>query len=125
MERQTLYERIGGDAAIARLVGVFYRRVLADPELAPFFADTPMERLRCMQQEFFSAALDGPVRYTGRSLAEVHHGLDIRPRHMRRFLDHLVATMRAEGLDEDDVYEIASRLAIYADEITGTSTVDG
>lgn len=125
METQTLYERIGGDETITRLVGNFYRRVLSDPELAPFFADTPMERLRFMQQEFFAAALDGPVRYSGRSLAEVHHGRGIRPRHLRLFLDHLVATMRGEGLGEDDVYEIASRLGTYADEITGTTTVDG
>lgn len=125
METQTLFERIGGDATIASLVGAFYQRVLSDEELRPFFANTSMEKLRCMQREFFAAALDGPMRYTGRPLAEVHHGRGIQPRHMRLFLQHLVATLRGHGIDEEDVYEIASRLNLYADEITGATTVDG
>lgn len=33
----TLYDAIGGRAALVAAVGVFYRRVLVDPELSPFF----------------------------------------------------------------------------------------
>ena len=35
-ERQ-LYESIGGRTGVAALVERFYRNVLSDPELAPFF----------------------------------------------------------------------------------------
>jgi hemoglobin len=124
-ERQSLYDRIGGDAAIGALVGRFYQRVLADPELAPFFEGIPMDKLRLMQREFFAAALGGPIRYTGRPIGEVHYGLGIEPRHLRRFLAHLLETLRDRDLGEDDVYDIMSRIQTYADEITGTTGVDG
>jgi hemoglobin len=122
---ETLFERIGGEPVVARLVDAFYERVLGDDELRPFFADTSMGKLQRMQREFFAAALGGPIRYSGRPLGEVHYGLGIRPRHLRRFLDHLLDTLRGQGIDAQDVYEIASRIQTYADEITGTTSVDG
>jgi len=121
----SVYDRIGGDAAVVRLVGAFYQRVLADPELGPFFVDVSIEKLRNMQREFFAEALGGPIRYTGRPLAAVHAGLGIQPRHLRRFLEHLLETLEDDALDEDDRYAIYSRIARRADEITGTTTVDG
>jgi hemoglobin len=121
----TLYDRIGGDEAVARLLVAFYERVLADPDLRGFFVDVPIEKLRRMQREFFAEALGGPVRYSGRPLAAVHAKLGIRSRHLRRFLEHLLATLSDEALDEDDRYEVYTRIARRADEITGTTTVDG
>ena len=120
----TLYERVGGEAAVAALIEAFYERVLADPELAPFFAATPMETQHRMQTLFFCAALDGPFEYTGRPLATVHYGRGIRPPHLARFVGHLLDTLRGRGLDEDDVLEIVSRIDTYADEITGDTSVD-
>lgn len=124
-EPTTLYDRIGGEEAVTRLLAAFYERVLADPELSPFFIDIPIDKLRTMQREFFSAALDGPIGYTGRSLRAVHAGLGIRPDHVRRFLEHLVETLEGQGLDEDDRYDVYSRIAMRADEITGATSVDG
>lgn len=124
-EEPTLYERIGGEAGIARLMGDFYDRVLADPELAPFFAGIEMDKLRRMQREFFAAALGGPAHYAGRSLAEAHAGLGIGLRHLRRFLDHLFETLQAHGVTEVDAYEVVSRINLYADEITGNMPGQG
>ena len=120
----TLYDRIGGEKGVAGLMGAFYERVLADPELAPFFAKVSMEKVRSMQTLFFSAALDGPLEYAGRPLTTVHYGLGIRPRHLTRFVGHLLATLRGLQLEEEDVLEIISRIDTYADEITGETSVD-
>ena len=122
--RVTLYDRVGGEATVARLVDAFYERVLADSDLAPFFADSPMQKIRAMQTLFFCAALDGPYEYAGRPLATVHYGRDIRPPHLARFVSHLLETLRELRLGEDDVLEIVSRIDTYADEITGDSSVD-
>ena len=121
----SLYERVGGDEAIASLLVAFYDRVLGDPELAPFFEDVPIDKLRSMQQAFFAAALDGPLAYEGRPIGEVHSGLGIRPKHLRRFLEHLLETLGGIPLDEEDRYDIYSRIAMRADEVTGTTSVDG
>jgi hypothetical protein len=74
-KQQTLFERVGGEQTISDLIHKFYDCVLADPELKPFFKNTSMDKLRRMQREFFSAALDGPTTYSGRPLI----GVDMTP----------------------------------------------
>lgn len=120
----TLYERLGGERAIAAVVEEFYGRVFADPQLAPFFAGREKERLARMQREFFAAALGGPIRYSGRPLNAVHAELGIRPRHLARFLEHLMATLADRALSESDRYDVYSRIHRYADDITGNAEID-
>ncbi|MDX1707378.1 MAG: group 1 truncated hemoglobin [Desulfobacterales bacterium] len=115
----TLFERIGGEQMIAEVVDDFYERVLADPELKPFFKNTSMDKLRCMQKEFFSVALDGPITYTGKPLAHVHHGRGITKYHFTLFVNHLLNTLRYYQISDQEVADIISRINTYADEITG------
>ena len=121
----TLYERVGGRAGLAEVMTDFYLRVFADEELRPFFENVSVDKLESMQTEFFAAALEGPISYSGRPLSHVHSGLGIRPRHVRRFLDHLLEALRKQRLSDQDVYEIEDRIAMYSDEITGQTSVDG
>ena len=118
-KQQTLFERVGGEQVIAELIDEFYDRVLVDPELKPFFKDTSVDKLRRMQREFFSAALDGPITYTGRPLSHVHHGRGITKHHLARYVDHLIDTLRGRGINDQDVQDIISRISTYANEITG------
>jgi len=115
----TLFERVGGEQMIAEVVDDFYDRVLADPELKPFFRNTSIDKLRSMQREFFGAALDGPITYTGKPLSHVHHGRGITKHHFTLFVNHLLDTLRDRGINDQDVTDIISRIRIYADEITG------
>ena len=115
----TLFERIGGEQMIAEVVDDFYARVLADPELKPFFRNTSIDKLRSMQREFFGAALDGPITYTGKPLSHVHHGRGITKHHFTLFVNHLLDTLRDRGISDQDVTDIISRISTYADEITG------
>lgn len=118
-KRQTLFVRIGGEQTVAELIGDFYDRVSADPELKPFFKNSPMEKLRRMQREFFSAALDGPITYTGKPLSYVHHGRGITRHHFALYVDHLLETLRDHDITDQDAQEIIGRISTYADEITG------
>jgi len=115
----TLYERIGGGEAIAGMVTRFYDRVMADPELGPYFRHVPMDTLRRMQMEFFSAALDGPVSYTGRSIIKAHHGHKVSLPHFQRFVGHLFETLRAYPLTDDERVDIIGRVNLYADDVMG------
>jgi len=121
----SLYERIGGDDTIRQVVEEFYARLLSDPDLAPFFAETDMSTLAKMQHEFFAAALGGPVEYSGTALVEVHAGRGIEPRHVSRFLEHLVDVLGERGLDDEDIDGIAARLAIAAQDVMGITAEDG
>jgi hemoglobin len=115
----TLFERIGGKQMIAEVVDDFYDRVLADPELKPFFRNSSIDKLRSMQREFFGAALDGPITYTGKPLSHVHHGRGITKHHFTLFVNHLLDTLRDRGINDQDVTDIINRISTYADEITG------
>ena len=115
----TLYDRIGGAPAVDDLIGRFYDRVFADPHLAPFFRGVTFEKLRCMQVELFTAALDGPVEYSGQALGDAHAGRGIGDRQVSQFLEHLLATLREVGIDEDDAEQVVHRIAMLAPEVTG------
>jgi hemoglobin len=117
-ETPSLYDRIGGAETIESLVESFYEKVLADPELAFYFKDKPMAKLRKMQKEFFSTATGGPITYSGRPLSEVHRHLAISRREFQRFTEHLIETLREVGVEEEESNEIISHVNLYADEIT-------
>ncbi len=121
----SLYERIGGEETIASLIDAFYDRIISDEELRPFFANSSVETIRRMQREFFAAALGGPIVYAGRGLREAHSGRGITKVHFRRFIDHLMETLKDYEISEQDSYDIISRLNTYVDEITSDTNVDG
>ena len=73
----TMFERYGGLAFISRVVLNFYDRVLASARLAPFFADTDMQRLVEHQAKFISSVMGGPESYTDGMLRDVHAHLPI------------------------------------------------
>ncbi|MFZ0593807.1 MAG: group 1 truncated hemoglobin [Bryobacteraceae bacterium] len=113
----TLYERIGGDAALSVAVDRFYDRVLADSELASFFRGVNMQRLRGHQHAFLSQALGGPRKYSGASMAKAHARLSITQRHFDLVAAHLVGTLRELGVPEDLIGEVASAVTPLATDI--------
>ena len=74
----TLYERIGGEAAVRAAVDRFYERALANPELQGFFTAVSMPRLKSHQFAFLSQALGGPKQYNGASMRDAHSRLAIQ-----------------------------------------------
>ena len=119
---KSLYERIGGEESIAKLVDHFYAKVVADPEIGYYFTHVPMGKLIPMQREFFAMATGGPTLYSGRPLSEVHRPLAISRREFARFTEHLIETLQEIGIDEQDTYEIIAKINLYADEITNEAT---
>ncbi|KUI30969.1 group 1 truncated hemoglobin [Mycobacterium sp. GA-2829] len=113
----TIYEQIGGAEALEGVVEEFYRRVLADEELAGFFAGTNMSRLKGKQVEFFAAALGGPEPYSGAPMRQVHQGRGITVHHFTLVARHLTDTLTAAGVPEPLVSQIIAAIAPLADDI--------
>ncbi len=112
-----LYQRLGGEQAFQSIVAEFYRRVLADPALAPFFAHVDMAALQAHQAAFLIQAMGGPNLYHGRDLKMAHVGLRIQKKDFYAVADHLVNTLSAMGVDEDTVGEVVDRLEPLSREI--------
>ncbi len=113
----SLFEQLGGVAGITRLVARFYDRVLADPDLSPFFEHVAIDKLRRMQYEFFSAALGAPTRYSGRSIMQAHAGRRITPPHFQAFVGHLAVALEETVLGADQRREVLARIEAYAGDV--------
>jgi hemoglobin len=100
----SLYDRLGGAAAILATTEIFYRKVLADPALARYFDDVDMDRQAAKQAAFLTMALGGPVAYTGRDLRTAHAPLSgLTDGHVDRVIAHLADTLTELGVPEPDV----------------------
>ena len=124
-ETKSLFDRLGGALGLAKVIDEMYQRVLNDPELAPFFENLSMDRLRHMQYQFIASALDGPVVYTGAELNSIHRGRGITGHHFALFCGHFADAIEAHGATPRDIDDALGRLATYKDKITGEINVDG
>lgn len=92
----SLFNRIGGETAVKATVSKMYEKILADPELSPFFEHINMDMLHNSQTMFVTYAFGGASNYTGKSMRAAHkdavsHGLS--DRHFDLVAGHLKAAM--------------------------------
>ncbi|MFD0683200.1 group I truncated hemoglobin [Actinomadura fibrosa] len=113
----SIYESIGGEAALIAVVDDLYERILADETLSVFFAGTNLAKLKGRQVEFFGQALGGPMLYQGGGMKDVHLGLGIEQPHFDRVAEHLVASLAAAGVPEETIGQIAAVVLPLADDI--------
>jgi hemoglobin len=109
----SLYDLLGGEAAIDAAVERFYDKVLADPELAPFFARVRIEWQKKQQRAFLTAALGGPDAYRDRDMAAAHARHHITDHHFDLVAGHLVSTLVELGVAQpliDQVVDVVAPL---------------
>lgn len=115
----SLYERIG-PAALEALVGEFYRRVAADPDLAPLFpADLTLTAEK--QLAFLSGFTGGPPRYHQRfgnpMLRARHLPHAVTPRRAQAWLACMEAALDATPTvapaEAGELYGALSRVAVH------------
>ncbi|TXK19455.1 group 1 truncated hemoglobin [Homoserinibacter sp. GY 40078] len=111
----TLYRRLGGADAVARVVDLLYDRALADELVGPLFAGVDMARLRAHQTDFLIAAIGGPERYEGAGLRAAHSHLRVDDARFDRMVQLLAEVLADAGIDPalaDDVLGRVSRLRV-------------
>ena len=94
----SIYQAIGGRAALVAAVDSLYERLLADLELGPFFPGGVGTRHRAYVVTVLGEALGGPERYRGPDIAGAHDGLGIGDTHFERAATHLGATLDELGV---------------------------
>jgi hemoglobin len=118
----TVYERLGGDTAIAALLEGLYSRGLADPLLAPLLAGIDTERLKAHQFAFLSQVFGGPVQYSVPDLAQAHARLAIEERHFDAFMRHVESALQEIGAPEDLRAELVANVGNLGSVIVNTPT---
>lgn len=107
----SIYQTIGGEPALTTVVDNLYTKILADPQLAPFFAGANMNKLKGRQVEFFSVALGGPHAYTGQPMRAAHAGRGIGQRDFDKVAGYLISALTEAGVPEELVAEIIGLIA--------------
>ena len=93
---KSIYEQIGGEAAVNAAVDIFYRKVLADLTISHFFDATDITEQRAKQKAFLTMVFGGPNKYTGKDLRAAHAPLvknGLTDRHFDTVAKHLKATL--------------------------------
>lgn len=107
----SLYDQLGGNAALDQLVDIFYRKVIRDPLLYPFFDDVDMPRQILKQKAFLTMVLGGPNDYTGKDLRSAHAPLirrGVSDLHFDVVLEHLVESLREIGASPDTIDSVTA-----------------
>lgn len=118
----TLYERIGGEAAVMAAVDIFYDKVLGDPLLAPYFEQLDMQAQARKQVAFMAWAFGGPERYAYRDLTEAHRGVVARgvgDAHFDAVAKHLRATLEELMVGESMIEEALTLVAATRKAVLG------
>lgn len=125
-----LFDRIGGQVTVDRLVDSLYARFEADRVIRPLFG-THLATEREKQKLFFAEWLGGPYRYSESAyggLSRHHEDLPITRPVAERWLGHLGAALRDAVPDERDaglVLERAHSVALALVNDNGSPPMDG
>jgi len=107
----SLYEKIGGEAAVDAAVELFYRKVLSDDRISQFFEGVDMEAQAAKQKAFLTMAFGGPNSYTGEDMKKAHAHLVARglnDSHFDAVMENLGATLTELGVPSDLIQEAAT-----------------
>lgn len=107
----SLYERLGGEAAVNAAVDIFYRKVLADDRINGFFDTVDMEAQANKQKAFLTMVFGGPNNYSGKDMREGHKHLvsrGLNDSHVDAVIENLGNTLAELGVAEADIAEVAA-----------------
>lgn len=119
-QTDALFDQIGGARAIEDLVETFYAMMMADPQLAHYFAGFSVAKIKQHQHMFLTAVTGGPNIYVGRPLRVAHAALQISAQHFDRTAGHLDAALTAKGIDPDQRGLILARVVALRRHIAST-----
>lgn len=73
----SLFERLGGEAAIGSVIDKFYELMMKDPVVNYYFANTDMTKQVQRQKEFITLVTGGPNHYHGADMKTAHQKMKI------------------------------------------------
>jgi hemoglobin len=107
----SVYERIGGQAAVDAAVDIFYRKVLVDDRISRFFDDVDMDHQIAKQKAFLTMAFGGPVAYSGKDMRNGHARLvqrGLNDSHFNAVVELLGQTLTELNVAPELIAEVAA-----------------
>lgn len=127
-KKDTLWERLGGEAGVTKVVDDFVQRAATDKDLN-FFRDGKfaldaqgVTKLKKHLVDMISAVSDGPREYKGREMKEAHKGMAITEQEFNKTAAHLAAALKAAKVPDKTAGELLTLVASTKDQIVEKKT---
>lgn len=107
----SLYNDIGGDAAVNAAVDIFYRKVLKDARIKHFFDGVDMDKQAAKQKSFLTLAFGGPNNYSGADMRRGHAHLvakGLNDSHFDAVMENLGATLKELNVPDNLIAQAAA-----------------
>jgi hemoglobin len=119
MGKGVLYEQLGGQAAIEKLVDVLVGEVSADKRINKLFAKTDIPYFKARLVEQLCQATGGPCVYTGLPMEQAHSGLKITNKEFDQFVEDLNRAMDIAGVGKPQQQQLIAILAPMRPQVVG------
>lgn len=122
MSDATLFEKLGGAAAVDAAVDIFYRKVLMDASISAYFETVDMDKQRAKQKSFLTMVFGGPNDYTGKDMRIAHAPLvqrGLNDAHFDAVAGHLQATLEQLGVAPDLVGQVMALAGSTRNDVLG------
>lgn len=103
---EQLYDRIGGQEGIEKLVDAFVKRIAQDKAVLPYFAKSSVKHFKQGFINHLCAITNGPCQYIGDSMVDIHTGMNINEGDFNRVVELLVQAME----DVDISYPLQNKI---------------
>ncbi|HEY0711412.1 MAG TPA: hypothetical protein VGF45_01970 [Polyangia bacterium] len=119
--RTSLYERLGGQPAIAAVVDELVVRIAKDNRINARFANVDLPRLRRLLTEQICQASGGPCQYTGRDMRSSHAGMNISDDEFTALVEDLKGALDQFKVPAAEQSELLALLAPMKPDIADAS----
>jgi hemoglobin len=106
-----LYQQLGGQPGLVKLMDDFMQRLLADPRMNPFFKDVNQAHVKEELVIQFCEVSGGPCKRNGPSMKKVHDGFDIDRAAFNALVEVLQQSMDAQGIAFSAQNRLLAKLA--------------
>lgn len=108
----SLYDRLGGAAAVAAVVDDMVDRLASNPLLLELFYGRDLPQLKALGVSLFSARVGGPCGTGASGLALTCASMRISPQELHAAVGDMTEALREQGIGRAEVGEVVSH--IYA-----------
>lgn len=105
------YEDFGEKAGIVKLMDQFMIDLLANEKTKPHFINADQKRIKEKLVEQVCEALEGPCKYTGKTMAESHSGLDISKNEFNALVEVLRTSMSKQNIPVKAQNKLLAKMA--------------
>ncbi|OTE97003.1 globin [Crenothrix sp. D3] len=118
----SLFDQLGGAAAVEAAVDIFYRKVLSDYRINRFFDNSDMEKQAAKQKAFLTMAFGGPNNYSGKDMRDAHAKfvkMGLNASHFDIVMEHLTATLVELNVPPALIAQVAAIAESARDDVLG------